>query len=195
MPPSTDDLAQSVIQRNRTRDIPIPDRPWASYQSWDNLLTCHWPHRPGGAQAEGPGRARDRHVRRPGLDCPDSDVHGHDPASRSRRHSDRVALSGDQLPDVRALRRPGRRLFLSCGRRGAARGHRRAAVFPHAVRTGESSISSRPATAASASKAIASCRRTRRSRRSTADRDAGGRVRPDRCSNSKRSAIQASRKP
>ncbi len=43
MLPSTDDLAQAVIQRNATRGIPIPDRAWASYQSWDNLLTCHWP--------------------------------------------------------------------------------------------------------------------------------------------------------
>ncbi|HEY7475014.1 MAG TPA: DUF2071 domain-containing protein [Vicinamibacterales bacterium] len=43
MLPSTDELAQSVIQRNANRGIPMPDKPWASYQSWDNLLTCHWP--------------------------------------------------------------------------------------------------------------------------------------------------------
>lgn len=43
MLPSTDDLAQAVIERNQNRGIAIPDRRWASYQSWDNLLTCHWP--------------------------------------------------------------------------------------------------------------------------------------------------------
>ena len=40
---STDQLAAAVIQRNQSRSIPVPDRSWASYQSWDNLLTCHWP--------------------------------------------------------------------------------------------------------------------------------------------------------
>jgi uncharacterized protein YqjF (DUF2071 family) len=39
----TDDQAQAVIQRNAWRPIPVPQRTWASYQSWDNLLMCHWP--------------------------------------------------------------------------------------------------------------------------------------------------------
>ena len=43
MSPSTDDLAEAVIERNANRGISTPNRPWASYQSWDNLLTCHWP--------------------------------------------------------------------------------------------------------------------------------------------------------
>lgn len=43
MTPSTNDLAEAIIQRNASRPIPVPDRSWASYQSWDNLLTCHWP--------------------------------------------------------------------------------------------------------------------------------------------------------
>jgi len=41
--PSTDELAEAVIQRNAARAIAVPNRTWASYQSWDNLLTCHWP--------------------------------------------------------------------------------------------------------------------------------------------------------
>jgi hypothetical protein len=40
---TTDDLAQAVIRRNASRGIAIPDRAWASYQTWNNLLCCHWP--------------------------------------------------------------------------------------------------------------------------------------------------------
>src|SRR5262245_25163894 len=43
MADATEQAAQAVIDRNHSRSIPIPDREWASYQSWDRLLVCHWP--------------------------------------------------------------------------------------------------------------------------------------------------------
>lgn len=50
----TGDEAEAVIQRNASRPIPVPDRPWASYQSWDNLLMCHWPIEPAGIRSKVP---------------------------------------------------------------------------------------------------------------------------------------------
>jgi uncharacterized protein YqjF (DUF2071 family) len=40
---TTSDQADTVIRRNTGRPVPIPQRPWASFQSWNNLLLCHWP--------------------------------------------------------------------------------------------------------------------------------------------------------
>jgi uncharacterized protein YqjF (DUF2071 family) len=41
----TNQQAQAIIDRAATRPVPvpIPDRPWASYQSWDQVTLCHWP--------------------------------------------------------------------------------------------------------------------------------------------------------
>ena len=54
MLPSTRRSGASGHPRNRTRGIATPDRPWASYQSWDNLLTLPLADRSGGPRPKVP---------------------------------------------------------------------------------------------------------------------------------------------
>ena len=145
--------------------------PWASYQSWDNLLTCHWPIDPAVLRPKVPVSSKSTRltVRHglPSFRC-----------SWARSGSGIWAIPTESnFPEInfRTYVRYGGRagvyffhvdaeaLLVDIGAR----------LFFHTPYEPASCSSTRPATAASASRVTGSWRRIRRSRPSTGPRHAG----------------------